>query len=660
MKTVIPMTPRSPFRVGHLIAGRYSVRGFLGAGSMGWVLKVADQALGGELVALKLLFPQHTLDATCLARFRQEIYTARQLTHPSIIHLHDFEENSEGETFVTMEYIRGTDLQDLLVERKGKGLPLDESVCILLRIASGLLYAHQQGVTHRDLKPANILLGQNGEVRICDFGLATSLSAEHGLTKTGEALGTPHYMAPEQFRGESTDQRADIYSFGVIAYELLTGSTPFHGEEFFTLADQHVNTPCPTLLAAGCRVPEWFEQLVARCCAKDRSERPLSFAEIVPILEGELPDAAKMDLTGLRPRARTWASYRTRRRIAIGASLLVALLLLRWWYEQREPRISFQIAILSSEYRVGFEFVLVRWLLGMQISLLHPDSVFAYLDACRDSNKCDGSELTALLRAESRTVGTGDRDHVWIPNRVDPDDPEKRTFFRRVVDSDLGDLMESFRGVLYTDSPYVPGTIEWTADGNTGLTYAITQQHRRMIDELLALQTPAINIPAKSGRYPLHLAVHFRDHVTLGTLLNLSVDTARRDPDGFPALHRAIELRDLESVRAFARAGADFDVRSLSGETPLMRAVRLEGVPTQTNAVLAYLIQGEAKRGGPALRTINAHDNLGRTALMHAAMLGHDVAYDMLIAAGADTSARDDKGMTAKDYWEERHRGPLP
>ena len=262
----------SLFQQGALIAGRYEVVSPLGKGGMGMVLRVIDRALDNEPSALKILYPHHVEDKVIFARFRNEVLVARALAHPNIVRLYDFGSAGKGYYYISMEYVQGYSLKDRIYSPKLEELSFPEICRILYEIGSGLAYAHKKGVIHRDMKPDNILLTPGGDVRISDFGLARTVAADKGFTQTGETVGTPCYMAPEQISGSTVDGRADIYSLGILAFEMATGSRPFEDESWFALAKMHMTKPMPAF-AKDFSLPNWFEELVHQSSAKNPDDR---------------------------------------------------------------------------------------------------------------------------------------------------------------------------------------------------------------------------------------------------------------------------------------------------------------------------------------------------------------------------------------------------
>ena len=208
--------------IGTVLAGRYQILQMLGRGGMGAVYKARDTELD-RIVALKLIRPELARNPEILRRFKQELILARQVTHKNVIRIFDLGQ-SDGIKFITMDFVEGQDLRALLLE-KGK-FPPEQAARIMLQICRALEAAHAEGVIHRDLKPQNIMVSPDGRVYVMDFGIARSAHLP-GMTQTGALIGTPEYMSPEQARGEKLTERSDLFSLGVIFYELLTGKSPY-------------------------------------------------------------------------------------------------------------------------------------------------------------------------------------------------------------------------------------------------------------------------------------------------------------------------------------------------------------------------------------------------------------------------------------------------
>ncbi len=278
---------------GGVFAGRYEIVRKLGAGGMGMVFEVLDLSLQKERVALKVFSPTETdEDASLRSRFQNEVLITRRLTHPNIVRTFDFAEVEDRLIYMTMEFVDGWSLEQHLRSAAEKRLDVDTTVTILKEVAKGIHYAHKHGVIHRDLKPANVLLSRNGEIKVTDFGLAQSLATRERLTMTGECVGTPAYMSPEQVLGQTADPRSDIYALGMIAFEMVTGKLPFRNKGWFELANQIVNEPIAPFAAQTKHIPGWFENFVLRATEKQPSSRFPSLQSLLESLESGIVPAS--------------------------------------------------------------------------------------------------------------------------------------------------------------------------------------------------------------------------------------------------------------------------------------------------------------------------------------------------------------------------------
>jgi serine/threonine-protein kinase len=258
---------------GQVIAQRYRVQRLLGKGGMGAVYLADDEVLG-ELVALKIISSAFASDEQAMiARFRREASAARKVSSPTVIRIHDLGEARPGLLYLSMEYFAGRTLSEVIAQR---GIvPIKDAQDILSQVATGLEAAHAAGVIHRDLKPSNVLVGERGAVKIIDFGLATTGMSE-GLTATGAILGTPHYMAPEQLRGKNMDARTDIYSLGALAYHLVCGRPPFHGDNAIAIGFAHLSEAPPPPSTLRKDVPPALEAAILAALSKSPDDRPSS------------------------------------------------------------------------------------------------------------------------------------------------------------------------------------------------------------------------------------------------------------------------------------------------------------------------------------------------------------------------------------------------
>jgi len=270
--------------VGELIAKRYELAELVGTGGMSSVYRAHDRLLERD-VALKVLHEQFTADTDYVERFRREARSVAQLSHPNIVTVIDRGEQ-DGRQFIVFEYIDGENLKSL-VEREGP-LPEDEAVRLTLQVARGLGFAHDNGLVHRDVKPQNVLLNGDHQAKVTDFGIARSLEVKGGLTQTGTVMGTSDYIAPEQARGAHVDEQSDIYSLGVVLYELLTGEVPFPGDNFVAVAMRHINEPPPSVRERRPDVSPRLDAVIRRAMAKEPRDRFASMDELCAELTASL------------------------------------------------------------------------------------------------------------------------------------------------------------------------------------------------------------------------------------------------------------------------------------------------------------------------------------------------------------------------------------
>jgi eukaryotic-like serine/threonine-protein kinase len=255
--------------VGQLFAHRYEIQGVLGRGGMGVVYRAHDRDLD-DIVAIKTLRGEAlSADPSLLDRFKQEIRLARRITHPNILRTHDLGETG-GLKYLSMEFVKGLTLKQLV--EAGDVLPTPVGLRIAKQICAGLAAAHEVGVIHRDIKPQNILIEPAGGLKIMDFGIAR-LKEERGMTAEGTVVGTPDYMSPEQARGHVLDFRSDIYSTGVVLYEVFTGTLPFDGDSPLAVVLKHIQESPPSPQARNPRIDPRISQIILKCMQKDAKDR---------------------------------------------------------------------------------------------------------------------------------------------------------------------------------------------------------------------------------------------------------------------------------------------------------------------------------------------------------------------------------------------------
>jgi eukaryotic-like serine/threonine-protein kinase len=283
------MPPIDPDNLsGAVIDNRYQIYGRIGEGGMSAIYR-GKHLLMDRQVAIKILHKHLTLSQKVKERFKQESRTVSKLQHPNIVGVHDFGE-AHGFFYLVMDYVDGISLADLIKEVDR--LPADRCVNILMQICDGLQHAHDHGILHRDLKPSNIMLVQQGTsndfVKIVDFGIAKNIDREEGdehslqLTQTGETVGSPLYMSPEQCRGDRLDSRSDIYSLGCLAYKALAGVPPFGGNNQIDVYIKHTQVQAPPFAKSypGLKVPPQLEHIVLKMLEKKPEDRFSSMNEV--------------------------------------------------------------------------------------------------------------------------------------------------------------------------------------------------------------------------------------------------------------------------------------------------------------------------------------------------------------------------------------------
>jgi eukaryotic-like serine/threonine-protein kinase len=276
MATVTGVSP------GSLLGARFEILSVLGAGGMGVVYKARDRELD-DLVALKMMKRDLWGDRTQLERLKSELKLARKITHPNVLRTYDFGE-IDGVPYISMEYVRGVTLRYMLDQ--SKRLPYSAGLRLAKQLCAGLAAAHSVGVLHRDIKPENLILESTGNAKLMDFGIARPISRETpGQTQAGFIVGTPQYLAPEVLRGQEADPRADIYSCGVVLYEIFTGALPFTGPTTMDVVMKHLREAPPPPRSHWPEIPPGLEAALLQCLAKDPDERFRSVVDLHHELE---------------------------------------------------------------------------------------------------------------------------------------------------------------------------------------------------------------------------------------------------------------------------------------------------------------------------------------------------------------------------------------
>ena len=292
-----------------MVNGRYRVERSVGRGGMAEVFLAHDTLLDRP-VALKVLFPEYATDPAFVERFRREAQAAAGLQHPHIVAVYDWGKVNNT-YFIAMEYVSGKTLAEILADRKQ--LTHTQAADIARDVASALAFAHDNGVVHRDIKPGNILVRSDGVVKVADFGIARAMdsSTDQALTQTGLVMGTASYLSPEQAQGAQPDPRSDLYSLGVVMYEMVGGRPPYVGENSLSIAYQHVHSVPEPLKTLNQFVPLEFEAVVAKCMAKSADKRYQSGQALIDDLRRVEEGVDVQALSGLRAQSTTDASPTT-------------------------------------------------------------------------------------------------------------------------------------------------------------------------------------------------------------------------------------------------------------------------------------------------------------------------------------------------------------
>ena len=288
-----------PVETPRIYSGRYELTHLIARGGMAQVYRAMDRQLERP-VALKVLFPELSVDRTFVERFRREAQAAANLSHPNIVPVFDWGED-DGSYFIVMEYVEGRPLSAVL--RDPQPMPPRQIATIGAGVAAALAFAHRHGVVHRDVKPGNVLITPDGDVKVTDFGIARAMNTEESLTQTGAVMGTAAYFSPEQAEGKGVDSRSDIYSLGVVLYEMAVGRPPFTGDSPVAVASKHVRDMPVLPREANPTVPPALEAVIMKAMAKNPDDRYGSAeelrADLLRFADGRPVEAADPGLTSV-------------------------------------------------------------------------------------------------------------------------------------------------------------------------------------------------------------------------------------------------------------------------------------------------------------------------------------------------------------------------
>jgi serine/threonine protein kinase len=448
-KTETFETPLKEITRGSTLSGRYEIIEELGKGGMGRVYRVVDKKINEE-VALKLLAPEIASSKKTIERFKNELKFARKISHKNVCRMYDF--NEEEETpYITMEYVPGEDLKSVV--RMTGQLSVGRAISIAKQICQGLAEAHQLGIIHRDLKSSNIMIDKRGNVRIMDFGVARSLEAK-GTTGAKIMIGTPEYMSPEQVEGKEADQRSDIYSLGIILYEMLSGRLPFEGDTSLSIALKHKTDIPPNPRKFNAQLPEKFSQMILRCLEKDKEKRYQTAEELLSELsriEKEVP--AKPGVL-IERKPTTEVLKKRFQSILLPAILLAALAAVGYIFIRRplqtgEMRWKNSIAVLpfqdfslqkDQEHLCSgmAEAVVARLSQIKELKVVHSPEMIGGKDLMKDPKKI-GRDLKVKNILEGRILKEGNRIRISVELR---DVETNAILWESPYDKDLQNIFE--------------------------------------------------------------------------------------------------------------------------------------------------------------------------------------------------------------------------
>jgi serine/threonine protein kinase/tetratricopeptide (TPR) repeat protein len=530
------VTSRTAVAPGSTIAGRYEILQQLGEGGMGTVYKARDRELD-RVVALKLIRAELARNPEILQRFKRELILARQVTHRNVVRIFDLGVTGDMK-FITMEFFEGQTLSSVMAREK---LSPAKAVEIMAQVCRGLDAAHKENVIHRDLKPQNIMVDDQERVVLMDFGLANSVE-ERSMTRTGALMGTPDYMSPEQAKAEKVDARSDVFSMGLIFYELLTGKLPFQSESLLGTLLARTQQRAAPVRELDPQIPQMLSDIVAKCLANDPAQRYQSAGEIVNDLEiwqsGATGKTTRISRAG--PRFRLVSPSVAWKWISLSVSALVALLVVVWVLVEKGP--------LRSAARRPAPPPLSLAILPFRN--VKSDPALDWM----------GSEVAAMLRtdvgqsARLQTISTNRITQILHDLQIAADTSIDPDTLQRIADSTSADRLLWGQFVKFGDQIQIDANLQdvkgqrsfalkASASSEKELPKAI-EQLARDVQRSLALPSDAIDeLQAKVLKPSTH-----------------SVQALRFYNEGLQLVHQGKNVQALESFRASVREDPDFSL----------------------------------------------------------------------------------------------------
>ena len=585
--------------VGTVLGGRYEIQKLLGMGGMGAVYKAHDLEVD-RTVGLKVIRPDLAGNPEVLARFKQELVLARQVTHRNIVRIYDLNE-ADGVKFITMEFIEGEDLRTILL---GEGkLPPKEAVDIMQQACSGLQAAHAEGVIHRDLKPSNIMRDGSGRVVIMDFGLAKTVQSD-GMTQTGMMLGTMEYMSPEQAMGSELDARSDLFTMGLIFYELLTGNIPFRAESAIASLVKRTQECAAPLSDVDPTISPGLSLIAAKCLERSLDLRYKSTRELLADLEtwqGK-PDSA---IPGLAPTAAP--EVKTRRRPVLVAIVAAIAALLLGGYLLRDKLLSSRTAQISATPAVSLAILPFRNASG--------DASLDWL----------GPSLAEMLStevgqsAQLRTVSPARLHEVLQDLRIAPNTALDPTMLGRIAEFSSADVVVFGQYARFGDQIRIDATLQDLKHNRTVSLKADASSEKdipnasdRLADSVrqnLALSRDVLKELKASSYQPTSTSVEaLRDYDQGLLLLREGQNLQARDQ------FEGAVLKDAGFALAYARLAQTHSNLGYDAEAELaaQHAVSLGQNLPEAEKYLLVAIQAQITKNFPA--AINAYENMAKVS----------------------------------------------